>query len=730
VDPYGREVLDALFAFVGVFSPEGVVLDVNRAPLEASGLPREMVLGRRFIDLPWWAHSDIERARVADGVGRAARGETVRFDTMVERVRGGIMHVDACFAPIREDGKVVRVVGSGVDITVRKRAEQELARSEARLAEAQRVAHVGSWEWDVASNVVTWSDEMFRVYGLQRGRFDGTYQGFLSRVHPDDLEHTKNVITEALRNVTPFVYDHRILCGDGEPRMLHTRGEVVADADGRPVRMTGSCWDVTERWNAEREREHSLSLLKATLEATADGLLVVDRDGRVRAFNHRFLALWRIPQEMAGRGDDASLLAFVHDQLEDPDAFMARVRELYARPEADGLDTVHCRDGRVFERISRPQRLGREVVGRVWSFRDVTQRQRLLAVAEAARSDAEAAHAALVDILERVSDGFVALDRQWRYVYVNDCGGRMLGRKAADLVGKHIWTEFPEGRNQTFAAAYERAMTEQKPQQIRDYYPPWQRWFENRIYPSPDGISIFFSDITEQVRTEERLRASHAQLRVLSARLEAVRDEERRVMAREIHDQIGQALTGLKLEVAWLQRHAGDAGPDATRTRLQGMNDIIDGTLDTARRLSSALRPPMLDDLGLAAATEWQAQEFAARAGLGLELELPPAGTDRIPSVAGLTLFRILQEALTNVARHAAAHRVRVRLGFDGDDVVLEVTDDGRGITADEAARPDALGLLGMKERALVLGGTVSIEGKAGQGTTVTAHVPLRAEAA
>src|SRR5262249_49369163 len=144
-----------------------------------------------------WTHSATERARIVDALARAARGETSRFETNVRRIAGGIMHVDAAFLPLRDDaGAVTHILGTGVDVTDRKRTEEALARSERRLAEAQRVAHVGSWDWDIASNTVTWSDETYRVYGIEKGQFDGTYQGFVARVHPDDVPHTENVIRQ------------------------------------------------------------------------------------------------------------------------------------------------------------------------------------------------------------------------------------------------------------------------------------------------------------------------------------------------------------------------------------------------------------------------------------------------------------------------------------------------------------------------------------------------------
>src|SRR5262249_8931890 len=152
---------------------------------------------------------------------------------------------------------------------------------EALLAQAQRVAHIGSFEWDIASNVVAWSDELHRIYGLEPGQFKGTFEAFLERVHPDDLERTKNVVFDALRNNCPIAYEHRIVRADGRVGVLHTRGDVITDSSRRAIRVAGCCWDVTQLRDAMDSLQRARSLLEAAIEATADGLLVVDRKGSV-----------------------------------------------------------------------------------------------------------------------------------------------------------------------------------------------------------------------------------------------------------------------------------------------------------------------------------------------------------------------------------------------------------------------------------------------------------------
>ncbi len=282
-------------------------------------------------------------------------------------------------APSRDErGDVVGCLGAAIDVTERRALEERLERSEARLAEAQRVAHVGSFEWDLARDVVTWSPELRRIYGLDPDTTATDAATLLAHVEPEDRTRVKSLVFDACPEGGAFTVDFQVRRGDGERRTLHSRGDVVCGEGGEPVRVVGCCWDVTERVAATRALEESISLLQATLDATADGLLVVDRGGRIAAYNQRFVDLWRLPPERVAQRDDEALLQRVAEELDDPEGFLLMVRELYGEPTRESFDVLRFRDGRVFERYSRPQRLHGEVCGRVWSFRDVSERERLL----------------------------------------------------------------------------------------------------------------------------------------------------------------------------------------------------------------------------------------------------------------------------------------------------------------------------------------------------------------
>jgi signal transduction histidine kinase len=238
-------------------------------------------------------------------------------------------------------------------------------------------------------------------------------------------------------------------------------------------------------------------------------------------------------------------------------------------------------------------------------------------------------------------------------------------------------------------------------------------------------------DITDRHQSAAEIARSREELRALAARLESVREEERGRIARELHDELGQALTGLKLDLAWMERRLNRQSlsrqaPSDLGDRCTSVVHRLDEVMVQVRRIVTELRPSVLDQLGLADAVDWQARDFAARTGLRLDLDID-CSCELPPDAMASAVFRTLQEALTNVAKHAHATRVHVALRTDADLLLLDVHDDGRGITPVEQRGAHSLGLLGLRERAIAWGGTVQITGDATTGTTVALRLPLRA---
>ncbi len=233
-------------------------------------------------------------------------------------------------------------------------------------------------------------------------------------------------------------------------------------------------------------------------------------------------------------------------------------------------------------------------------------------------------------------------------------------------------------------------------------------------------------DVTDRTLAEQELEQSRTELRALAARLLAIREEERTRIAREIHDELGQALTALKLDLAWLESKRGGGGSrnsGAFRVDQSSITSRIDETMEIVRRIASELRPSVLDQLGLEAAVEYLVHDTAKRTGIAVTLEADDF--PRLPDELASHAFRIIQEALTNVTRHSKATRVEVSVRRAGKSIILGVRDNGVGFAPGSLSGVRSLGLVGMRERALACGGTVMVQGKPGEGTLIVVTIPV-----
>jgi len=250
-------------------------------------------------------------------------------------------------------------------------------------------------------------------------------------------------------------------------------------------------------------------------------------------------------------------------------------------------------------------------------------------------------------------------------------------------------------------------------------------FYSNPIFYNgkPTGLRGVVVDITDRKITEHELKNSRDQLRDLASHLQSIREEERLLMAREIHDELGQALTALKMDLIWLQKRI-DPFATEKQEKLKSMDELVDQTIKTVRRISTELRPGLIDDLGLSAAMEWYCGEFQNRTGISCQLNLDES-ENALEQDRSIAVFRIFQESLTNVARHANATVVSASLKFDDGSLKMEIRDNGSGITEEQINSPKSFGLIGLRERVTPWGGKVLISGAPGRGTTVKVILPV-----
>lgn len=330
-------------------------------------------------------------------------------------------------------------------------------------------------------------------------------------------------------------------------------------------------------------------------------------------------------------------------------------------------------------------------------------------------------------LLDSIRDGFLAVDGGWTYVYVNETAARILHKARSEMIGHDMWTVFPTARALPFHDACQRVRRTGEPEVLEQYFAPTQRWYLNHFYPFGAGLSIFLEDITDRKVTERERDDARQRLAQFTEQLDRTVELERTEIARRIHDDLGQAMTALKYDVAWVQRRLRDAAmpdPMPIVEQLVAMNQHIDDTVGIARGLARDLRPAVLSDLGLAAALRAHALEWSARSGIVCECR---AADVSLPPAMESALYRIAIEACTNILRHAQAKHAWVRLEADGQAVHLEVGDDGVGFEPERPLLDGSLGLLGITERAALLGGQALIDAAPGCGTRVHVHLPLAA---
>lgn len=324
-------------------------------------------------------------------------------------------------------------------------------------------------------------------------------------------------------------------------------------------------------------------------------------------------------------------------------------------------------------------------------------------------------------------------------LYVSPAYEKIWGRSCESVYQKPTdWLEaiFPADRQRIETAARTLQVSGAYDEEYRIIKPDGSvRWIRDRAFPIKDSegrvyrVTGIAEDITEHKLAEEKIKATSTQLRALSAHLQSAREEEGRRIARELHDELGGALTSLKWDLEGLVKAISDSRDPsrlpALREKIAGMVNLSETTISAVRRISSELRPSILDDLGLVEAIKWQAKEFETRTGIAVHYDRlgdePPLNPQQTTAV-----FRILQEALTNILRHAQATKVRIQMKQEESELILTIADNGRGMTEDEAEGIHSLGLLGMRERAHLIGGTLCFAGSAGSGTVITLRIPVR----
>ena len=482
-------------------------------------------------------------------------------------------------------------------LSERRRAEHDARDQASQLKAAQQLARMGSWNWDIQRDLVTWSPELYQIYGVAPGGFDGTFDAFLASVHAEDRARVRKTIERAATERGTFTLQERIVRPDGETRVLASTGEADTDAAGALVGLRGICRDITEQWTAEQSLAASEGRFRLLVDAVNDyAIFMLDTEGRVASWN-------------AGA-----------------------------------------------ERIT--QFTADDVLGRHVSM------------------------------------------------FHADEGGH--GGKSAALLREATTT----GR------------VEDKGWRLRK---DGSRFFADVVITAVRGARGELTGFAKVTRDATEQRHLLDVRRRLLGQLISAQEDERRRIAREIHDEAGQSLTALQVGLRLVQDAVDITVARSHAARLQ---EIADGAMKELGALAHGLHPTALDDHGLEPALVRYAREYSLVHGIAVDVHANGLDGRRLPQPVEVAMYRIVVEALTNVARHSRAQNASISLRRSPGTMEAIIEDDGTGFdvsaTLDDPEAPRSLGLYSMRERASVVDGLVTIDSGAGQGTTVAVRVPLR----
>ncbi len=665
----------------------GLCLDVNDVAIRLFGYRPEEVAGRTADQIGLWPTPDHRRRFIA----QLKQTGSVRNVEASLRMKSGEYRTCLISAEQIELNGTSCMVTIGLDVTEQRHAEQALRLTQTAV---EKAADLAFWI-DRDANILYVNDAACQRLGYARAEllsmtvagFDSNYQAESWPQHWEALRQAGQLRFESL---------HRMKSGEEYPVEIVANFVVV---DGLEYNFAFAR-DISER-------KRSYSLLQAAINSVADGLLVVDRQGKVTSVNQRFLHLWNIPSSLAESPDDDTFLAFATDQLQDPEVFLQKVRELYAHPERESFDMIHFKDGRIFERYSRPQVLDGEIVGRVWSFRDITEHRR-------AEEALRASELRLQHFVAEAPVGLCILDQSWRAIAANKALCELTGYEEHEIVGStYALYTHPDD------LATNIVLTDEFFQGIRSEYSYEKRYVRKTgeiIWVSVKAAKIDFSGYDGPLLL--------AAVQDITERKLAM--EGREQLSRDLHDNILQSLyaIGMQLEAGKL---AMAKSPRRSKIHLTHAVDQLNALMLDVRRFITLLTQRTAEELDFGQALRQLITSMSDTSQAPPELEITPPVLSFVTPTVGEQLLNIVREALSNSMRHAHASLRWVHLNLASNTIHLVIGDNGIGFSVKRKRRPGH-GLGNMATRAKQIDATLTLKSAPGKGTRIIVVIPLQKE--
>ncbi len=662
-----------------------------------------------------------DRNHVKEAWGKVLKGkvDSIQLEYRYKTADRKYSYFETTIHPLQLGGEALFFINAH-NVTFKKKTQSILKESEERFRKIIELTPLGMVRANTKGFVTDCNKEFLRLTGFSREEIVGKHITKLPTLQGMNLKTVVKLFQSLLKGGITSPMEFEWVRKDGEKRLGEVRASVFKRA-GRISELQAVLIDVTDR----KKAEENLRFSSAAFQSIQESIIATDLDYTITYWNKESERIY---------GIEAS--AVVGEKLTD----ILEITETFPGEAAEKRKILEIEGGYQDEQLHKTRKnvvwvsvRHQEIVGdgkrTGWIIlaTDISRRK----IAEKKLRENEEF---LISILESMSDGVMAINKDFQYTYWNKEMEHIFNtsRETRLYSEKKPWEISPELVEMGVDEMMKKAMRGEivQKEEIYNRLKDGTESFTSEIYlplkgamGEIRGVIGVIKDISERKLAEQALKKSEEDLRNLAKHMESVRENQRTSIAREIHDELGQSLTALKMDVFWLQKKFGEKD-NKLMEKTNSMIELTDLTIQTVKKICSELRPGLLDDLGLIPALEWQAEEFQNRFGIKCELQIESEDLV-IDSQSSTALFRIFQETLTNVARHSQATKLTLILLEKNDRIEMIVKDNGIGISDEKLHHSKSFGLMGIKERILGLSGKILIQGVKDEGTTVTISIPV-----
>ncbi|HJV77632.1 MAG TPA: PAS domain S-box protein [Paludibacter sp.] len=608
-----------------------------------------------------------------------------------------------------------------------RNTKKELEISEKRWQFALEGAGDGIWDWNPMTNEIYFSKQWKSILGFEKDEITNSFVELEKRVHPEDFAKTHELIIKHINGESQvYSSEHRLMCKNGTYKWILDSGKIMQrDANGNPLRFICTQKDISDRKEKELLLENERFLVNSLMNFTPESIYFKD-------LNSKFIRVNEASAKSMGCNDLSQIIGKSDFDFYDNEyatkTFKDEQNIIQTGTPYHAEEVGHTIDGRETWGITNKMPLRDptgEIIGTFGLTINITERK----LAEQALLESEQY---TNSILSAIPDLIFILNSECVFLDCKTGNVKDLAVPKEEFINKNISEVFPDPLASLFRNKIEEVLNNQAPVSIEYQIPVNGELgdFECFIIPFVQNkVIAMVRNITSRKQIENKLKTSQKQLKSFAAHLQHVREEERVSLAREIHDELGQILIALKIDLGIFKQQIFKAlkkdEVDDIRLKFDQIYSLVDKTIKTTRKIMTGLRPEVLEMVGFQEAARLSAVEFGARYKINCNFS-SPASEIGIGSQQSIALFRILQEALNNIIKHARATEVDVLVDIVDNKYILKISDNGIGLDENKQVRNDSYGLIGMRERAYLLDGKLTISGTPGKGTTVLVEMPCQ----